>query len=66
MRLVLDQDRCQGHGQCVMVAPALFDLDEFGTALLIGPGQEPLTDEHAERAQLAVLNCPEQAIQLTD
>ena len=63
MRVYVEQEKCQGHNRCVVLAPDLFQVDELGTAWVKGdgvvePGQE-------EAAQLAVDNCPEYAITVT-
>jgi ferredoxin len=64
MRVAIDPDRCQGHCRCVAVAPDLFDADDMGYGQVIGKGI--VTDENGERAQLAVNNCPEYAVELVD
>jgi ferredoxin len=64
MRIVLDQPRCQGHGRCYALAPELFDADDEGYALVRGDGRVP--EELAHQATLAVDNCPEFAIAVTD
>jgi ferredoxin len=46
------------------LAPELFDVDDYGTAIVIGDGTVPT--ELEEKARLAVANCPEYAITLTD
>lgn len=62
MRIVLDPDRCQGHGRCYALAPALFGCDDEGYAVLLVEGD---LDPAAEGdAQLAVDSCPEYAIAL--
>ena len=63
MRILIDEDRCSGHGRCYTLVPALFDADEQGH----GVGSEAsLGDEELEAARSAVLNCPEQAISIVD
>lgn len=62
MRIRLDSDRCQGHNRCYALAPELFDVDDFGQALVVGDGTVPPELEH--KARLAVANCPEYAISL--
>lgn len=64
MRVHVDQDKCQGHNRCVVLAPDLFEVDELGTASAKGGGEVPEGLE--EVAQLAVDNCPEYAITTTD
>ena len=61
-RVVVAADRCQGHNRCKLIAPNLFDLDEFGQARVAGDGQVPSDLE--EKARLAVANCPEYAIKI--
>lgn len=65
MRLDADPDRCRGAGQCVFVAPDLFDQDEgpeYKVVILVpepAPSQRPL----ATRAALA---CPNLALTVSD
>ena len=61
MRILVDSDRCQGHGRCYEVAPDLFDADDEGHAI-VRVSQVP--DEAADRAVLAVKNCPERAVSI--
>lgn len=64
MRVHVDAERCQGHNRCYSLAPELFDVDDLGYATEIGDGTVP--PELEERARLAVINCPEHAIALTE
>ena len=64
MRLHLDTDKCQGHNRCYALAPELFDVDDYGTAILLVAGDVPA--ELHEKARLTVANCPEYAITITD
>jgi ferredoxin len=34
MKILIDRDRCEGHGQCVAAAPDVVDLDDDGIAIL--------------------------------
>jgi ferredoxin len=63
MKLVVDHERCQGHGRCHAIAPELFDLDELGYSVLICEAEE-LPDAMAELASRAAAGCPERAIAL--
>jgi ferredoxin len=56
----IDSDRCQGHAQCAIAAPAVFDLDDEGFGIVGDDGLVPEGEERA--AQQAVSSCPEQAI----
>lgn len=60
MRLTIDGDKCQGHNRCYALAPELFDVDEYGSAMVIGDGRVPPT--LIDKARLAIANCPEFAI----
>ena len=64
MRVQVDGDKCQGHNRCYSIAPELFDVDDLGYAHEIGDGTVPAG--HEEKARLAVINCPEHAIELTE
>lgn len=64
MRVHVDQEKCQGHNRCVVLAPDLFEVDELGTAWTRNDGHVP--PGHEAAAQLAIDNCPEYAISVTD
>jgi len=64
MRVHVDQERCQGHNRCAAVAPDLFEIDDYGTAHEVGDGIVPADRERA--ARLAVANCPEYAVSISD
>ena len=64
MKVRLDRDRCQGHNRCYALAPELFDVDEYGQALVIGNGTVDAVLE--DKARLGVANCPEFAIEIED
>ena len=62
MRLVIDYDRCSGHGRCFSLCPELFTDDDRGYGQVIGDGE--VTDELLPAADRAVRACPEQSIRL--
>jgi ferredoxin len=62
MRVVIDQDRCTGHGRCYVVAPALFSDDEAGFGQVVEDGD--LDEGHRADADRAVNACPEQAVSI--
>ena len=64
MRVTVDAEKCQGHNRCFALAPELFDVDEYGTAVVIGDGT--VSTELADKARLAAANCPEFAITVVD
>ncbi len=53
----VDRDLCIGSGDCVDTAPAVFELDDEGKAVVIDPDGAP-TDDVVE----AAANCPVTAI----
>jgi ferredoxin len=60
MKITVDQDKCCGAGQCVMLAPDVFDQrDEDGVVVLLDPepGEELLADVEGAAAV-----CPAAAI----
>jgi ferredoxin len=64
LRVHVDPGKCQGHNRCYSLCPELFELDDLGMSSEIGSGAVPA--ELAGRARLAVANCPEYAISLTE
>ncbi len=64
MRVKIDSEKCQGHNRCYALAPELFDVDDYGQALVIGDGE--VTADLEDKARLAVANCPEFAISIDD
>ncbi|GEB49323.1 MULTISPECIES: ferredoxin [Streptomyces] len=67
MRITIDQDRCVGAGQCVLVGPDLFDQrDEDGVAFVLTDGPEGAAggpgEEHRAAAEEAARVCPAAAI----
>jgi ferredoxin len=62
VKITVDLPACVGSGQCVSAAPAVFDQDDDGIAVLL---QEEPAPEHFEDVRDAVLVCPAAAIHLT-
>ncbi len=54
---LIDRDACMGSGNCVFWAPAVFDLDEDGVAVVRGE-----VTGHEEEVRVAAQNCPTSAI----
>jgi len=59
MKVRIDTEVCQGHGQCVMVCGAVFRFDEQGFAVVEA---EEVPAEHEDAVARAELQCPERAI----
>jgi ferredoxin len=62
MKVHVNPELCQGHNRCIVLAPDLFTADEEGFSTENGDGTVP--EDQREKAELAVDNCPEQAISL--
>ncbi|MFI5613878.1 ferredoxin [Amycolatopsis sp. NPDC051903] len=64
MKVVIDQDRCVGAGQCVLAAPDVFDQrEDDGIVVLLD--ENPPEEVHAQVREAAQI-CPALAIELTD
>lgn len=62
MRVTVDPDKCCGAGQCVLVAPEVFDQrDEDGIVVLLEAA--PPADRH-EAVREAAAICPAAAIEV--
>lgn len=64
MRVIVDTEICEAHGDCVMAAPEVFDLDDDDnvvTLLQTEPGEE-LRDQVEEAERM----CPVAAIRIED
>ncbi|MEU4655160.1 ferredoxin [Streptomyces sp. NPDC023723] len=59
MRISIDADRCCGAGQCVLVAPDVFDQDEDGIVVLLDPTPP---DDAQEAVEDAIDVCPADVI----
>jgi ferredoxin len=64
VKVTVDEDRCCGAGQCVLIAPEVFDQrDEDGIVVLLEA--EPRADQHAVVRESAAV-CPASAIEVTE
>ncbi|MFE7566934.1 ferredoxin [Streptomyces sp. NPDC057539] len=62
MKITVDEASCCGAGQCVLLAPEVFDQrDDDGIVVLLDA--EPAADQHAAVREAAAV-CPVAAIQL--
>ena len=65
MKVQVDQERCQGHTLCAMIAPEVFQLDDVdGHSTPLIDGEIPA--ELEEKAREACRSCPEQAISISE
>jgi ferredoxin len=63
VKIQIDPERCQGHGRCYDLAPSLFGDDEEWYGQVLGDGT--VSPEQEREARLAVVNCPEHAIEVS-
>ncbi|MGW5265842.1 ferredoxin [Microbispora sp. NPDC004025] len=64
MKVVVDEGKCCGAGQCALIAPEVFDQrDEDGVVVLLEP--EPAADLHTAVREAAAV-CPAAAIQVDE
>ena len=59
----MDEDKCIGAGQCVRIAPGIFDQRDDGIVILLDP--TPPAALHAAARKAANL-CPSQAIAIEE
>ncbi|WP_432195029.1 ferredoxin [Streptomyces sp. bgisy027] len=60
MKVVVDMNKCQDHGQCVFAAPDVFSMDDAGRLAYVSDPDDTLRDEVEEAADV----CPLQAIRI--
>ncbi|MEU9886196.1 ferredoxin [Sphaerisporangium sp. NPDC051011] len=65
MKVTVNGSRCQGHNRCMILAPAAFEVDEFGYAFVPEDRQE-VTEDRREAVLAAARNCPERAILVSE
>ncbi|MER0247283.1 ferredoxin [Streptomyces sp. 796.1] len=62
MKVVVDMNTCQDHGQCVFAAPEVFSFDDTGRLAYVSDPDDALADAVEEAADV----CPLQAIRIED
>ena len=64
MKVIRDANRCELHGECVIAAPEVFEIeDDKDVVSLITP--EP-SEELRKAVEEAVMMCPTSALRLQD
>lgn len=61
MRILVDRDKCAGHGMCEAMAHEFFEVDDDGMLQLL---DTPLTEDRRQEVQAAIDSCPEMALTL--
>jgi ferredoxin len=64
MRVVVDTEKCEAHGDCVVAAPDIFDLDDDDLVVKVLMPEVP-EDMRADLEQ-AARDCPVSAITIVE
>jgi ferredoxin len=64
VKVIVDREKCQGHGRCYDLGPDVFSSDEDGYVELLIDATVPT--ELEQQARVAVLNCPESALSISE
>ncbi|OBH48600.1 ferredoxin [Mycobacterium mantenii] len=62
MHIAVDYDLCEGHGQCLLAAPDVFDIPDGAEQVVVLEPDLPEADR--ERLIRAAAMCPMQAIRI--
>lgn len=63
VKVLVDQDRCVGHGMCEMKAPEVFAIGDDGVSQVLA---DEISADHRKAVADAVASCPSQALRITD
>ncbi len=64
MKITIDYDTCELHGDCILEAPEVFDIDDDAdVVVLLDDSPEPAL---REKVQSAARKCPVAAIRVED
>ncbi|MFB9313472.1 ferredoxin [Nocardioides plantarum] len=61
MKILVDYDRCEGHGLCAEQAPAIFEIDDDGD-LIYHLGDAEVPEAEVDAAHRAIAHCPVAAL----
>jgi ferredoxin len=64
MKVIVDLDVCEAHGDCVVAAPEIFDLGDDDDVVTVIQAEPP--EDLRQKAELAASNCPVAAIEIQD
>jgi ferredoxin len=64
MKVVVDLDVCEAHGDCVIAAPEIFDLGDDDDVVTVTNPEPP--EDLREKADQAARDCPVAAITIED
>jgi ferredoxin len=64
MKVIVDLDVCEAHGDCVIAAPEVFDLGDDDEVVTVTQPNPP--EELRQKVEAAVRDCPVTAIRLEE
>ncbi|NMO91654.1 ferredoxin [Actinomycetospora sp. TBRC 11914] len=64
MKVTLDESLCEAHGECVLAAPEVFDLDDDSDVAVLLDDSPP--EDQRENVVMAARLCPVAAITVED
>jgi ferredoxin len=62
MHISVDYESCEGHGQCLLAAPEVFDIPDGAERVVVLDPDPP--EAERERVIRAAAVCPAQAIRI--
>lgn len=62
MRITVDHELCEGHGQCLLAAPEIFDIPDGCEQAVVLDSEPP--ESERDRVVRAAAMCPAQAIRI--
>lgn len=63
MKIEVDWDLCEGHGQCEFAAPDVFTVDDDGNLEVL---EENPAESERHPVEQAVRRCPTRALSIAD
>jgi len=63
MKVIVDPEKCVGHGRCYALAPEVFEADDRGHSAV---AVDEVPPELEAQARTAAANCPESAITIEE
>lgn len=61
MKIVVDLEKCQGYGNCVIAVPEVFDLSDQGKVVILDPDPSDVAS-----LRQGVRECPAHALGLEE
>ena len=63
MKVVVDEDRCGGHGLCEAIAPEYFEVQSNGLSKVL---RDDIDADDMVDVEDAVASCPTEALRIED